>query len=249
MFHQELYMSAVFIAGLVSFFSPCILPVLPVYIGILTGEIGNGGNGEEKSNEDHIMGKLLEKGLFRINWKLMKNTMVFVMGLSTSFILLGFGAGALGALISSQAFYIGIGAVVIFLGIHQTGWIRIPLLERQKKVEIARSNQADLFGIFLLGFTFSFGWTPCIGPVLGAILGISASSHDIAYSILLLSIYVFGLMLPFVVISLFSEVLLKRVKKLKKYMGKMKVFGGIIIILMGVLLMFNQLNLLIALFT
>ena len=169
-------------------------------------------------------------------------TLVFVAGLSTAFIILGFGAGALGSLIFSDTFMFVLGGIVILLGIHQTGLIHIPFLEREKKLTVKGSERKDLLGTYLLGFTFSFGWTPCIGPVLGAVLGISASGGQAAYGAWLMFIYALGLMIPFLIISIFSDVLLGKVKKLTKHMGKIKVAGGILIILMGVLLMTNKLN-------
>ncbi|MDA3847402.1 MAG: sulfite exporter TauE/SafE family protein [Vallitaleaceae bacterium] len=228
MIGQEIFISTVFVAGLLSFFAPCILPLLPVYIGILAGD--------SKTKSSIRIGKL------DINLIAVLRTFIFVAGLSTSFIILGFGIGALGSLIYSQTFLIIIGAIVIILGIHQTGLIKIRFLEKQKKLEVKGSKRSDLLGTYLLGFTFSFGWTPCIGPILGAVLGISASGGQAAYGGLLMFVYAMGLMIPFMIISLFSEVLLTKVKKLNKHMGKIKVVGGIIIILMGILLMTDKLN-------
>lgn len=225
---QELFISTVFAAGVLSFFAPCILPLLPVYVGVLTGD--------QQTKRKFSIGNL------EINLIAILRTMLFVAGLSTSFIILGFGAGALGSLIFSDTFLYVIGGIVIILGIHQTGLIHIKALDREKKLVVKGSERKDLLGIYLLGFTFSFGWTPCIGPVLGAVLGISASGGQAAYGGLLMLIYSVGLAIPFLIISVFSDVLLSKVRVLNKHMGKIKVIGGILIILMGILLMTDKLN-------
>lgn len=232
---DQIFISTVFIAGILSFFSPCILPLLPVYVSYFGGE-----DGEE------IKG--IKIGKLTINPRIIIRTLIFVGGLSTSFIILGFGAGALGAFLYSKTFFTICGLVVIILGIHQTGILKLKFLEREKKLDIKRSKRSDLIGTYLLGFTFSFGWTPCIGPVLGAVLGLSASEGQAAYGAWLMFIYALGMMIPFLVISVFSDVLLRHVRKLNKHMNKIRFVGGIIIILMGILLMTDNLNLIVTLF-
>lgn len=223
---DTLYISTVFIAGLLSFFSPCILPVIPVYIAYFTE--GSRPTGEKK--KIHVFSLAMLKAV------------IFVTGLSTSFILLGFGAGALGSLVYGQWFLTICGALVIILGIHQTGLIQLNFLEREKKVHMKRSKRADIIGAYLLGFTFSFGWTPCVGPVLAAVLGLSATKGSAAYGGFLMLIYSIGLVIPFLVMALFGDYLLSRIKSIYKYMTTIKVIGGVVIILMGVLLMTNKLT-------
>lgn len=221
-----LYISTVFIAGILSFFSPCILPVIPVYISYFAGE-------EVKDNVP------LHKKIFKGP---MLKAIVFVGGLSTSFILLGFGAGALGSVLYSRTFLIICGTIVILLGIHQTGLIKLKFLYREKKLDVKRSTRGDVIGAYLLGFTFSFGWTPCVGPVLGAVLGLSASEGSAAYGGILMAVYSLGLMIPFLIVAIFSDYFLLRIKGIYKHMNKIKIVGGILIILMGILLMTNQIN-------
>ena len=120
------------------------------------------------------------------------------------------------------------------------------MLDREKRVVIKGNN--GIFGIFLLGFSFSFGWTPCIGPILAAVLGISASGGQALYGVWLMIIYSLGLMIPFLIIAIFSDGLLRHVKKLNMHLEKIKIAGGIIIILMGILLMNNSLNVITRLF-
>lgn len=210
---EAIYISSVFIAGLLSFFSPCILPVLPVYLGFF---------GEEKSKT--------------LSYPILK-AIFFVTGLSTSFILLGFGAGALGKIFYGKWFLVVCGIVVIILGIHQTGFIQLPFLNRDKRVHLDRSKKSDMFGSYLLGFTFSFGWTPCVGPVLATVLGIAATKGSVLYGGFLMMFYSLGLVIPFLIMAVFSDYLLSRIKPLYKHMKTIKIIGGILIILMGILLM------------
>lgn len=230
---EQVLLSTVFIAGLLSFFAPCILPLLPVYISVLSAD----ASGSSEHQHYITIGKL------KINPRLIIKTIVFVLGLSTSFILLGFGAGALGAYINTDWFIMVCGLVVVILGLHQIGLFHLSFLEKEKKIHLKRSSKQDFLGTYLLGLTFSFGWTPCIGPILGAVLGLSASEGQAAYGAFLMFVYALGLLIPFVLLSIFSDLLLQHVKKLNKHMKKIRIIGGIIIVIMGILLMTNNLNL------
>jgi cytochrome c-type biogenesis protein len=232
MIGEQVLVSTVFIAGLLSFFAPCILPLLPVYFSVLSSDLE--GAKEHRS--------FLSLGKLRINLYLVYKTMIFVAGLSTSFIILGFGAGALGAFINTQWFLRICGLLVVLLGLHQIGLFHLSFLEQDKKIHLKRSAKQDILGTYLLGLTFSFGWTPCIGPILGAVLGITASKGQAAYGGLLMFIYSLGLLIPFLILSIFSNLLLQHVKKLTKHLRKIQILGGIIIVIMGILLMTNNLN-------
>lgn len=232
MIGEQVLLSSVFAAGILSFFSPCILPLLPVYVSILSS-----GDPTAPQHDRYIT-----IGKFKIHPRFIIKTMIFVLGLSTSFIILGFGAGALGALVNTTAFITVCGIVVVLLGLHQIGLFHIPFLERESKVNLKRSGKRDFIGTYLLGFTFSFGWTPCIGPILGAVLGLSASEGQAAHGAFLMMIYALGMLIPFLILSIFSDFLLQRMKKLNRHLGKIKVAGGIIIVVMGLFLMTNNLN-------
>ncbi|MBC7958376.1 MAG: sulfite exporter TauE/SafE family protein [Vallitaleaceae bacterium] len=237
MIGEQVLMSTVFVAGLLSFFAPCILPLLPVYVSVLS-------TNEYRPLQEP---RWITIGRLRINPLLIFKTIVFVLGLSTAFILLGFGAGALGATINTNWFIRICGIVVILLGLHQMGLFQLKFLEREKKIHFKRSSKNDILGTFLLGFTFSFGWTPCIGPILGAVLGISASEGQAAYGAFLMFVYALGLLIPFLILSIFADLLLQHVKKLNQHMKKIRIIGGILIVIMGFLLMTNNLNLLVTL--
>ncbi|MBC8079150.1 MAG: sulfite exporter TauE/SafE family protein [Gorillibacterium sp.] len=235
--NEQIYVGSAFLAGMLSFFSPCILPLLPVYLAYLGGAAPGRPSASLKLWGSQLHPTLIIKTLF------------FILGLSTVFVLLGFGAGALGGVVNSSWFIVVCGFIVILFGIYQIGFVKLVFMEREKKVTLSRSQKKDYAGAFLLGFTFSFGWTPCIGPVLAAILSVSASEGSLWFGGWLMFIYTLGLAIPFLILSLFSDVLLQRLKKIYKYMGVLKVISGILLILMGLLLMTNRLNTLINWFT
>ena len=213
MFDQQLLIGTVFLAGLASFLSPCIFPIIPIYFGILA----KGGR------------KIL-------------NTFLFIAGLSLTFVSLGFSFGFLGNLFFNDNVRIIAGIIVIILGIHQLGIIKLNFLERTKVVEVKTEGKSASFEAFFLGLTFSLGSTPCIGPILASVLALSGDEGSALYGAAMMMVYVFGLATPFVLFSLFSQELLKRTKALNKHLGKFKIVGGLLIIVMGVLLITNNLQ-------
>jgi len=219
--NELLFMISVFTAGILSFLSPCIIPVIPMYLAYFA---------------DEDLGKVKNRFLTRP----MLKAILFVLGLSTVFIVLGFGAGALGKLIYGDWFLIVCGLIIVILGIHQTGLIQFTFLHSERRLNLNRTKKSDYFGSYLLGLTFSFGWTPCIGPVLAAVLGLSASEGSVLYGGFLMAVYSLGLMIPFLLVAVFSEKLLLKIKGIYKYMRVIKIVSGLFIILMGILLMMNQ---------
>ncbi|KYK94263.1 cytochrome c biogenesis protein CcdA, partial [Aggregatibacter actinomycetemcomitans] len=210
MFDQQLLIGTVFLAGLASFLSPCIFPIIPIYFGILA----KGGR------------KIV-------------NTFLFIAGLSLTFVSLGFSFGFLGNLFFNDNVRIIAGIIVIILGIHQLGIIKLNFLERTKVVEVKTEGKSASFEAFFLGLTFSLGWTPCIGPILASVLALSGDEGSALYGASMMLVYVLGLATPFVLFSLFSQELLKRTKALNKHLDKFKIIGGLLIIVMGILLITN----------
>ncbi|WP_245838091.1 cytochrome c biogenesis protein CcdA [Paenibacillus sp. FSL H7-0942] len=225
------FLFGVFGAGLLSFFAPCILPLLPVYVSYLSGSMVNGTNQQQPDSNS-----------VRLRSTLVLRTFLFVLGLSLVFVLLGFGSGIVGNLISSPEFIAICGAIVVLFGIYQTGLIRLSWLERERKLSNDQAKRGGYVGAFLLGLTFSFGWTPCIGPVLAAILGIAAGEGSPLYGGFLMFLYTLGLAIPFLILSVFSEYVMKRIRRLYRYMGVIKITSGCILIVMGLLLMTDRLN-------
>lgn len=213
MFTEELLMSSIYVAGVLSFFSPCIFPIIPVYLSVLS-------NGEEKS---------------------ILKTLMFVLGLSVTFLVLGFGAGLIGEIFFDRRVRIIGGIIIILLGFFQMGLIKVKFLERTKSINY-QMKESSTFYPFILGLTFSLGWTPCIGPILASILFISGSSGDIIKSMSMMGVYLLGMATPFVIFSMASKILFTKVSFLKKYLETLKKIGGLIIVLMGVLLVLDKLN-------
>jgi cytochrome c biogenesis protein CcdA/thiol-disulfide isomerase/thioredoxin len=212
---------SVFAAGLLSFFSPCVLPLLPVYLGYLSNS--------------HVSPGTTGRTSF-------VKALAFTTGLSMSFFLFGFGAGAVGHLFSSHVFFLACGAIVVLFGVHQAGLVSIPLLNREKQIAVRFDPGKSFGGAFLLGFFFSFGWTPCVGPVLGAVLGISSQQGSALAGGGLLLMYSLGLSLPFFVLAFSSQHLLKKVKGIYPHVNKIRFAGGLLIMLMGVWMIYNQIS-------
>lgn len=230
--NNVIFISTVFIAGFASFFAPCTFPLIPAYIGMLT----------EKSDEK----PLVKIKNFEIKSSTLLRTILFVGGLSTTFIILGFGAGVLGSLINSRWFLTLSGVIVVVLGLHQTGLIKIKFLEKYMSLNIKTKDSTGAASFYILGLTFSFGWTPCVGPVLGAIMVAAASTGQAFYSVFLMLIYAVGLLVPFLIMALASDNLLNKMPNIDKHLNKIKIFGGVVIIIMGILLMSNQLGMITA---
>lgn len=229
-----IFIVGIWLAGVGSFFSPCIFPVLPIYFGILSEDLGE---------------KKIKIFAFQIYTKPFFKTLFFIGGLSTVFILLGFGVGALGTVIQSDYLPIVMGIIIIILGLHQMEIVNFRFMQRQKTIVLEKKQYQGLLGAYILGFTFSFGWTPCIGPVLSSILALTLIGDQALLGGGLMAIYALGMTIPFLIMSLLSTKLFAYFSKIKPYMGKIKKIGGFLIVIMGILLLFDQLNFLTTLFT
>ncbi|TRD15303.1 cytochrome c biogenesis CcdA family protein [Palleronia caenipelagi] len=198
-------------AGLLSFLSPCVLPIVPPYIAYISG-VSLGDTGPRR--------RVILPAVF------------FVMGLSTVFLFLGFTASALGAFfLQNQELFARIsGVVVIVFGLHFLGILRIPILNRDARLD-AGDQGGTALGAYVLGLAFAFGWTPCIGPALGAILSLAANEQSIARGTFLLGVYAAGLGIPFLLTAIFLDRATGVMGRLKKHMGLIeKVMGGLLVI-------------------
>jgi len=213
-----------FLAGLISFISPCVLPLIPAYISYVV---------ETTFNEIKTKSKLL----------VLKNSLLFVFGFSLVFIVLGAGATVLGtALINNLNIFTKImGTFIIIFGFIMAEIIRIPLLE--KNISFLNNNSKTGFlSPLILGLAFGFGWTPCIGPILGSILAFAALEDTIEKGILLLTFYSLGLSIPFIISALMINQFLKISKILQKYIVRIKKISGYILMFTGILIITGKLQ-------
>ena len=213
-----------FSAGLLSFLSPCVLPLIPGYLSYLTGS----NLGEQRDSKAKRI--LLYKSIF------------FVMGFTLIFILMGASITSLGKLFIKHRLLVKriSGIIMIIFGIHTTGIFTIKKLYMEKRA-ISLGNAEGFLGALIMGLAFAAGWTPCIGPILGSIL-LYAGSHDtIGRGVLLLTSYSLGLGLPFIGSALLFDKLSFKLKSLNKYLKPLSIISGIIMIILGILIFTDKL--------
>ncbi|WP_291728902.1 cytochrome c biogenesis protein CcdA [Leisingera sp. F5] len=202
------------LGGVISFLSPCVLPIVPPYLAYMSGV---------------TIGEMQGTGAARR--KAVIAALFFVMGLSTVFLLLGFTASVFGAFVlkNQELFAQVSGVVVIIFGLHFLSVFRIPLLDREARMEAGESGGSAL-GAYVLGLAFAFGWTPCIGPQLGAILSLAASEASVSRGTILLGVYAAGLGIPFLLAAMFLTRSMVLMNKMKRHMGLIeKVMGGLLL--------------------
>ncbi|MBV8498186.1 MAG: cytochrome c biogenesis protein CcdA [Candidatus Eremiobacteraeota bacterium] len=213
-----------FLAGLVSFVSPCVLPLVPAYLSLLTGE----------SLED-----LKAQPSAQARTQAMLHAVAFVIGFSVIFVALGLSASAIGGALDQNRVLIAQigGVIVVVLGLHMMGMIRIPLLMRDARVHVVRAR-ATLWTSGLVGMAFAAGWSPCIGPILAGILAIASQQHS-GQAALLLSFYCLGLALPFLVTAGAIGAVLPLLNRIKRSLPAMEFAAGAFLIVVGLVLANN----------
>lgn len=220
----------VFLEGIVSFFSPCVIPLIPVYISYLAGNA-------KKEGEDGIITYERKKVFF--------HTLFFILGISFAFFILGMSFTALGKFFSSnKMLFTRIGGIlIIILGLFQLGIFDFSFLQRERKIHInlAGKNVNPLMA-FVMGFTFSFAWTPCVGPALSSVLIMASGAKTSLTGNLLVLVYALGFVLPFLLLGLFTTQVLDFLKKKKKLLKYTIKAGGIILILMGIMTFTGWMN-------
>ncbi len=221
----------VFLQGLLSFFSPCVLPLIPLYIGYLSG-------GTAKLDEDGRM--------HYDRRKVLVNTIFFILGISFAFLLLGTAMTAVGRFFGSkQILFARIGGVIVILfGLYQLGALGSSgFLSRDVRLPFHTEKMVmSPFTALLMGFVFSFAWTPCVGPVLSGVLLMTASASSKAAGFLMIGVYTLGFVLPFLAVGLFTTSLLELFKKHKGVVKYTVRIGGVLMILMGILMLTGKMN-------
>jgi cytochrome c-type biogenesis protein len=227
---QGLSIPLAFVAGVVSFLSPCVLPLVPGYISMLSGasieELKTGA------------GTGLVARVFR-------NSLAFVVGFSVVFITLGASATAVGRFLVVQRtiFNLVAGIIIIIFGLHLTGLMKIPFLYREARVSTGAPRRG-LLGAFILGFAFAFGWTPCIGPILAGILALAATRDTVLQGMFLLAVYSAGLAIPFVLTGLGLGQFLELYGGFRRHLQIVEVLSGVLLIAIGLLMAFDKLGML-----
>lgn len=231
---SEVNVLTAFIAGFLSFISPCVLPLIPAYISYISGI----------SLEELRMTEEKGKVLKRVSI----NSFLFILGFTVVFVSLGASASFIGQFLLTNKLILEkiAGVIIVIFGIHLAGIFRIKFLDYERKVQI-EGKPLSFIGSFLIGFAFAFGWTPCIGPILGSILAIAAVQETVVQGMGLLAIYSLGLGVPFFLSGLFINIFFSLFGKIRKYFRIIELFAGIFLIILGILIFFGQFERLITL--
>jgi cytochrome c-type biogenesis protein len=219
---------AAFLAGLISFLSPCVLPLVPGYVSLISGV----GVEELKSAQGQLMRRV------------MVNSIGFILGFSIVFITLGAVSTGIGQLAASYKHTLSIvaGVIVIIFGIHLTGIYQIKWLLQDTRLHSVKGGSSPI-GAFVIGFAFAFGWTPCLGPILTVILGFASQEATVAKGIVLLAVYSLGLAVPFVLTSLLMGRFLDFYRRFRSHMHALEIASGVLMIGLGVLLVLGKFTL------
>lgn len=217
------------VAGFISFVSPCVLPVVPAYLSFVSG-----------MSIDEIRTSGVDASRRR---QVLLNCLAFVAGFSVVFIALGASASAVGVFLRQ---HMGIlakvaGVVIVLFGLNTLGLIRIPFLNYEKRFHQNR-KASGLAGSFVVGLAFAFGWTPCIGPILGAILGMASTQERVGEGMVLLTAYSLGLGIPFLLAGLSVDRFFQLSSQVKKRFRVVEIVSGILLIAIGVMIFFNLLG-------
>lgn len=220
---------AAFGAGVLSFISPCVLPLVPGYISFVSGV-----SFDQMQTADAASRAATRR-------QMLITSLAFVLGFSLVFICLGASATAIGHLLRHQKTILEriAGVVIVIFGLHLAGVFRIKWLDKDTRVQTS-GRPASPIGAFLVGLAFAFGWTPCIGPILGGILAIAGSKNSVGEGVLLLGVYSAGLGIPFLVTSLAIDRFFVASKRIRKYYKPIEVVSGALLVVLGVLIFTNR---------
>ncbi len=218
-------------AGILSFISPCILPIIPSFMFFIGGTSAGALRSEEENEKKQSQKQILLSAL------------CFILGFSIVFIALGATATSLGQVLKSQQELLRKlgGVMVIVLGLHMMGVIEIKALLYEKRMHF-KARPPGYLGAVLIGLSFALGWTPCIGPILGAILAVASTKSNISEGIMLLSMYSLGLGIPFFITALMMDRIFVHFRKLQKHMQTISIVSGVFLILVGIMIFTNMMQ-------
>ncbi len=218
-----------FTAGVLSFFSPCVLPLVPPYLAFLTG-----------LTLEQMTGDQISPGASR---KILLSALSFVAGFATIFVILGATASYLGQLLAQYLNTLAViaGILIIIMGLHFLGIFKIPLLYREARVHVAE-KPTNLVGAYIIGLAFAFGWTPCVGPILTAILFVAGSEDTVFKGAWLLMAYALGIGIPFLVASAFAGPFIKIMRRFSRYLGYIEKTMGALLVITGILFITGSMN-------
>ena len=226
---QVTYIGAL-VAGVLSFASPCVLPLIPAYISFL------GGASLEQLTDKTGVDKSTSRRVFYA-------ALAFVLGFSTIFVILGASATAISGVLIQHAILLGqiAGVVLVIFGFHFMGLFRIGFLNFEKRFHL-ENKPAGLVGSFILGLAFAFGWTPCVGPILASVLMVAASGDSVMYGTSLLGVYAAGLGIPFLAAALAVKPFINFMKRFRQHMHKVEIAGGSLLVVTGVVIFTGDIN-------
>lgn len=237
---SHLSIGIAFVAGLASFLSPCVLPLVPIYLMQLVGQsVYQSSGGTEGAG---IVGSAESTENRPARLTTFLHAVIFMLGFSIAFVALGATASTLGSFLNAYQFQlrqVG-GILLIIIGLHLTGILKLPFLYRQKRFEF-HPTRPSYPASFLIGLIFAIGWTPCIGLILGPILALAAKAATLSQGVFLLLAYSLGLGIPFLLLGLSLDRVSKALKWLKPHLGKIEIATGAVMILVGLMIYFNWL--------
>ena len=225
----------IFIAGLLTFLSPCVLPLIPIYLSVLLG--GSIEDLEALENTAKARGR----------WKLLRNGAMFVLGFSMVFVILGMSASALVRFLSAhRLLFQQLGGLLVFLfGLKFIGWLHLDALNRERRFNLTPKKGIGMLGALVMGFTFAFGWTPCIGPVLGAVLTFTATATDsVMDGAWYLLVYAMGVGLPLLLLAVLAQPGIRLLNRIKQHIPKLEKATGVILLAMAILMVTDLTSLL-----
>jgi cytochrome c-type biogenesis protein len=218
------------VAGILSFASPCVLPLIPAYISFL-----GGASMDQLTAKDGV-----DKATAR---RIFYAALAFVLGFSTVFISLGATATAVSGVLARNSILLGqiAGVVIVIFGLHFMGVFRISFLNFEKRFNV-QNKPAGVVGSYILGLAFAFGWTPCVGPILASVLMVAASGESVLYGTSLLAVYAAGLGIPFLIAALAVKPFMNFMKRFRQHMHKVEIAVGSLLVVTGVVIFTGDIN-------